>query len=257
MFRFVAATPLGDSATTVTLTFLGTRGEIEARSRLHRRHSTALVRCGDARVMIDCGKDWLGRLGAVVPSAIVLTHGHADHAWGLAEGAPCPVYATKATWALIKHFPINDWREMPLQKPVMIGGVRFRAWPVQHSIRAPAVGYRITAGRSAVFYVPDIAGLPHADKALRGIDVYIGDGATIKRSMVRRRGSVKIGHASIAEQLGWCKKAGVGQAIFTHCGSQIVRGDARRLGALVREIGRDVGIEARLARDGDQLSLSA
>jgi ribonuclease BN (tRNA processing enzyme) len=252
-----ATAAAGVGTTAVALTFLGTRGEIEARSRRHRRHSAALIQCGNARVMIDCGRDWLGRLRRLAPTAIMLTHGHADHAWGLAEGAPCPVYATKATWALIAHFPIRDRREMPLRKPVTIGGVTFRAWPVQHSLRAPAVGYRISAGRSAVFYVPDIAWLPNAAKALRGIDVYIGDGATIRRSMVRQRARVKIGHTTIVEQLGWCKRAGVGQAIFTHCGSQIVRGDARRLGALVRDLGHDFGIDARLARDGDRLALCA
>ena len=206
--------------------------------------------------MIDCGKDWLRRLRTVAPTAIVLTHAHADHAWGLAEGAPCPVYATKATWALLDRFPIRDRREMPVQKTVRIGNVTFRACPVQHSIRAPAVGYRISAEASTLFYVPDVAWLPNAAKALRGIDVYIGDGATIRRSMVRRRGRVKIGHTTIVEQLGWCKRAGVGQAIFTHCGTQIVRGDARRLAALVRRLGHDHGIEASLARDGDCLPFS-
>jgi phosphoribosyl 1,2-cyclic phosphodiesterase len=207
--------------------------------------------------MIDCGKDWLRRLRTVAPTAIVLTHAHADHAWGLAKGASCPVYATKATWVLLDRFPIRDRREMPVQKSVMIGGVRFRACPVHHSIRAPAVGYRISAEGSTLFYVPDVAGLPNAAKTLRGIDVYIGDGATIKRSMVRRRGRTLIGHAPIVAQLGWCKRAGVKQAIFTHCGSQIVRGDARRLGAMVRRLGRDHGIDARLARDGDRLSFSS
>lgn len=78
------AAAAGVGTTAVTLTFLGTRGEIEARSRRHRRHSAALIQCGNARVMIDCGKDWLGRLRKVAPTAIMLTHGHADHAWGLA-----------------------------------------------------------------------------------------------------------------------------------------------------------------------------
>jgi phosphoribosyl 1,2-cyclic phosphodiesterase len=201
------------------LTFLGTRGEIEARSRQHRRHSAALIQSGDARVMIDCGKDWLRRLGVVAPTAIVLTHAHADHAWGLAKGAPCPVYATKVTWTLINHFPIHERREMPVQKGIRIGGVTFRACPVQHSIRAPAVGYRISAAGSTMFYVPDVAGLTNAVKTLRGIDVYIGDGATIKRSMVRRRGRALIGHAPIVAQLGWCRKVGIKQAVFTHCGA--------------------------------------
>lgn len=206
--------------------------------------------------MIDCGTDWLGRLRKVAPTAIVLTHGHADHAWGLAQGAPCPVYATKATWDLIDRFPICERREMPTRRPVMIGGVRFRAWPVQHSVRAPAVGYRLSAAGRTLFYVPDVAGLPDATRALRAIDIYIGDGATIKRSMVRRRGRTLIGHAAIVTQLGWCQKAGVRRAIFTHCGSQIVRGDARQLDALVRCLGREHGIEVRLARDGECLSFS-
>ena len=104
-----------------------------------------------------------------------------------------------------------------------------------------------------MFYVPDVAWLPNAVKTLHGIEVYVGDGATIKRSMVRRRGKVLIGHAAITTQLDWCKKAGVEQAVFTHCGSQIVRGDARRLDALIRGLGRDYGIVARLAHDGARL----
>ena len=124
------------------LMFLGTRGEIEIRSRRHRRHSAVLVRHKDARVMIDCGADWLGRLGALAPTAIVLTHAHPDHAAGLAEGASCPVYATRETLDLLRRYPIRDRKAMPLRKSMTIGGMRFKAFPVQHSIRAPAVGYR-------------------------------------------------------------------------------------------------------------------
>lgn len=137
--------------------------------------------------MIDCGTDWLGRLRGVVPTAIVLTHAHPDHAAGLAEGAPCPVYATKVTWELIRRFPIDDRRRLPPRKPIMIDGVRFEAFPVEHSIRAPAVGFRISADGGCFFYVPDVAGIPDAAHALCGINAYIGDGATMKRSMVRRK----------------------------------------------------------------------
>ena len=63
--------------------------------------------------MIDCGADWLGRLPSVAPTAIVLTHAHPDHAAGLVEGAPCPVYATKETFDLLDRYPIRDRREMP------------------------------------------------------------------------------------------------------------------------------------------------
>jgi len=55
------------------LTFLGTRGEIEARSYRHRRHSALLIERDDARIMIDCGADWMHRLRRIAPTAIVLT----------------------------------------------------------------------------------------------------------------------------------------------------------------------------------------
>jgi glyoxylase-like metal-dependent hydrolase (beta-lactamase superfamily II) len=79
----------------VKLTFLGTRDEIDARTRRHRMHTSLLVSYRGANVMIDCGLDWLGKLKRVGPCAIVLTHAHPDHAWGLKQGAPCPVYATE------------------------------------------------------------------------------------------------------------------------------------------------------------------
>jgi phosphoribosyl 1,2-cyclic phosphodiesterase len=239
------------------LTFLGTRGEVEARSYRHRRHSALLIERGDARIMIDCGTDWLHRLRGIAPTAIILTHAHADHAAGLIHGAPCPVYATATTWRLLARLPIPDRRTMPLRSTVRIGGVRFRAVPVRHSIRAPAVGYRVSADGSAFFYLPDVADLPRASDALRRIDIYIGDGATVTRSMVRRKGGTLIGHAPIVRQLGWCSKARVRRAIFTHCGSPIVRAAPRSMGALIDRLGREQGIEVRVARDGDRLSFRA
>lgn len=236
------------------LTFLGTRGEIEVRSRRHRRHSALLIEHGNARIMIDCGVDWLGRLQAIAPVAVVLTHAHPDHAGGLANGAPCPVYATSETLRLLGRFPIPDRRVIAARKPVAIGGVTLEAYRVEHSIRAPAVGYRVTANTASFFYLPDVARLPHPAQALRGVDLYIGDGATLRRSMVRMKHGALIGHAPVTTQLEWCAKAHLHRAIFTHCGSPIVRGAARAVTATVRELGRGYGIDARLACDGDVLS---
>jgi phosphoribosyl 1,2-cyclic phosphodiesterase len=146
---------------------------------------------------------------------------------------------------------------MPVRIATTIGGVTFEAFPVDHSTRAPAVSYRVTLGSRCIFYVPDVVAIHNRHEALQGADLYIGDGATIQRSMVRRCNGALIGHAPITTQLGWCKKEGVQQAVFTHCGSEIVKGDERRLGALVRRLARERGLDARIARDGLQMPLAA
>jgi phosphoribosyl 1,2-cyclic phosphodiesterase len=131
----------------------------------------------------------------------------------------------------------------------------FRAFPVAHSRLAPAVGLRISAGKSCIVYIPDVAEIPDRPAVLRGIDAYIGDGVTVRRSMVRRKGRTLIGHAPITAQLDWCEEAGARQAIFTHCGSSIVRTNAAETDVLIRRLGLEHGIDARMAYDGLQLRI--
>jgi phosphoribosyl 1,2-cyclic phosphodiesterase len=205
--------------------------------------------------MVDCGTDWRGLLEALSPTAIVLTHAHSDHAWGLANGAPCPVHATRATRALLSHYPVEEWCSVRPREPFRISGIQFEAFPVEHSLRAPAVGYRVSAGGAGFFYVPDVLKIRAKRAALRNVDLFIGDGAVVARSLVRRVGNTLIGHASVREQLGWCGKERVPRAIFTHCGSGIVKGHARHFDALVRRLGCEHGVDARIARDGLKLQL--
>ena len=58
-------------------------------------------------------------------------------------------------------------------------------------------------------------------------------------------------------QLRWCAEAGVSRAIFTHCGSGIVRSDPRAIADKVKRLGEEQGVSAALARDGMVLSLDA
>ena len=206
--------------------------------------------------MIDCGTDWLKARAKVAPTAIVLTHAHDDHAAGLALGASCPVYASEETWARIARFPIRDTRVIEARVPFRIGGVRFEAFNVEHSLRAPALGYRIDGGGPCVFYVPDVAAICDRRAALRHASLYVGDGATIVRSMVRKRDHALIGHAPITAQLSWCEEGGVSQAIFTHCGSLIVKSDARKIAARIANLGNAHGVEASVAYDGLTLDVS-
>ncbi len=205
--------------------------------------------------MIDCGFDWLGKLKRIDPSAIVLTHAHPDHAWGLKRGAPYPVYAPETTWRELQHYPIKNRHVIEDRTLTKVCGITFEAFPVEHSILAPAVGYRVSAGRASIFYAPDLIFIHDRSAALSGVKIYIGDGATLTRSFIRRRGKALIGHAPVRTQLTWCQKEGVPRAIITHCGSEIVTGDERGIATKLRAIAADQGVEARIAYDGMKLTL--
>ncbi len=235
----------------IDVRFVGTRGYIDLKTRLHHRHASALFSCGQGSLMMDCGEDWLGKVSAIKPDAILITHGHPDHAFGLKHGAPCPVYATNETWQNIASFPIDDQRLVVPGERFRVVGLTVTAFSLVHSTRAPAVGYRIARGKVSAFYVPDVVYIKERKEALQGCRAYIGDGATILRSMVRKPGAELIGHVPIRTQLTWCAKEGVPEAIFTHCGTQIVGGDERKLGALIRGLARERGLaDARIAHDG-------
>jgi len=237
------------------LLFLGTRGNIEARTSQHFRHTVLSVGHRGRRVIIDCGGDWLNEARHWDANAIVITHAHPDHVDGLKEGAPCPVFATRETWRIIDGFPIDQRFVVRTRRPMQIGGITIEAFAVEHSLRAPAVGYRITAGNIAIFYAPDLIYIHRREEALKAIAVYIGDGATISRPFIRRRCSRLIGHAPIGTQLAWCQKAGVPRAIITHCGTQIVTADQSTLKRQIAEFSRKYKLRVDVADDGMELVL--
>jgi len=239
----------------VKLTFLGTRGYIDPSSKRHARHSSLLVAYRGKEVMIDCGEDWLGALPEVRPKAIVLTHAHPDHAFGLRDGAPCPVWATAETWEKLAGFPVADKRVIHPRRPIEIRGIAFEAFPVQHSIRAPAVGFRISAGRVSVFYGPDLVYIPERAEAFADCRLYIGDGATVRRSMVRREGDHLFGHTPVMTQLTWCAKEGVPRMIVTHCGSDIVTGEEEGVLDEIKALARERVVTVEVAYDGMEMVL--
>ena len=124
------------------LTFLGTRAYVAAKNRRHRRFAAALVEAGGHRLMIDCGVGWGRRLPALAPEAIVLTHAHPDHAFGLGEGgAPPPAWATEATFAVLEENRISVERAGVLApgRPVGVAG--------RHRCRLPGRPFGARPGR--------------------------------------------------------------------------------------------------------------
>jgi hypothetical protein len=171
------------------------------------------------------------------------------------NGAPCPVFAPEQTWQTLTNCRVEDRHLINELTPTKVRGITFEAFPVEHSILAPAVAYRITAGRTRIFYGPDLLFIHDRAAALKDVQLYIGDGATLTRLFVRKRGERLIGHASVRTQLGWCAREGVPRAIITHCGSEIVAGDERALRKTIAAIAREKGIEAEIAHDRMELAL--
>lgn len=134
--------------------------------------------------------------------------------------------------------------------PFTVAGITFEFFPVEHSTRAPAGGYRITAGQVVIFYASDVVYIPDRAEALGGAKRYASDGATITRSMVRKIDDTLVGHTPIRTQLTWCQKEGGRRGILTHCGSRTVKGDKRALGADGRRLPAERGVEAKIAHDG-------
>jgi phosphoribosyl 1,2-cyclic phosphodiesterase len=232
------------------LTFIGTRAFIESRTPQHFYNAACIVSHRSTHIMIDCGVDWQGKLADIRPrpTAIIISHPHPDHIWGLQDGAPCPVYATARAFQKVKAYPIERHVVKP-QVPFTIGSLTVCAFSVEHSLLVPTVGYRITDGTKTIFYIPDLVYIRRRAVALKNVDLYIGDGSRVNNPRVFKRGNRLFGHTSIAQQLRWCQQEQVSRAVFTHCGTDIVtkpEASAQKVAAL----GKKYGVDVTLAHDG-------
>jgi DNA adenine methylase len=115
---------------------------------------------------------------------------------------------------------------------------------------APAVCFKVTGGGFTLVYAPDVLTIPDREDFLKGVDLYIGDGSSLTRDIIRKKDDKLIGHASMLRQLRWTE--GVKQVLFTHVG-HLKKTEADVNQAL--RIASDG--KARLARDGMSLEFES
>ena len=224
------------------LIFLGTKGEIEESNEKHRYNSSLLLVSEGDRLLLDYGMLHQYNLEELAPDAILITHAHPDHYVWLKQAieTDIPVYLTEETLAYGKFKPSNS-QVIESDKYYNKGGFQFLAYRVLHSIRCPAVGYKVNMQNKTLIYNPDLVAIVNKEEVLADVDYYIGDGSSIKSNLVRRRGDILFGHTRMTTQINWCKKYGIDHILFTHLGRETI--------AAEDEFGRDHP-EAIFAYDG-------
>jgi ribonuclease BN (tRNA processing enzyme) len=232
--------------------FPGTKGEIEESSTRHKYHSSLTLGYKSTRALIDLGVKYNPVLMREINDFdfILITHAHPDHyIWTLKneERIKIPVYTTKVTFDYGKYKPKN-YRIIEPDTEVRLRDLKVTAYRVIHSLRCPAVAYKIRGDRSIV-YAPDIVDF-EKDKSsiLEGIDLLIADGSSLNVNMVRRKDDKLFGHTRIGTTIGWCKKYGINQLIITHCGKQVVTMDEHELEKKIREYSEGK-VEVKVAYD--------
>jgi ribonuclease BN (tRNA processing enzyme) len=237
------------------LHFYGTKGYVEEESDAHRGHSAFVIESTAFRLLCDFGQNRKGLLKKIAPDAIFVSHAHPDHAWGLEEETSVPVYASEITHEITKDLPIRNRIVLAPEEPVGVGPFRLIASPVVHSVRCPCVAARIETAEGTAVYSGDIVSFERPD-FLSGARLYVGDGSTLKGSLVRRHASgVLMGHTTIRAQLGWLGKYGVPAAVFSHFGKGPIEVGERELSRAVAELAAEKAPGCRVFRASDCLVL--
>jgi len=212
------------------LNFIGTKGEVEESNKYHKITASLFIVNASTRLLVDVGHGIdEAKLKALKPSHILITHAHPDHTDGLFNlRSKIPIYLTQKTAELlskrnIKPIISSIFKEEDTFK---IGLLRIKSYPVWHSILVPAVGFSINY---KIWYSPDVLHISKKEQALKGLQLYIGDGSSPIRALVRKTNDKLIGHASMATQSLWASSAGIKKVIFTHFGKEVIEGDESQI----------------------------
>ena len=239
------------------LRFYGTKGFVEERSRAHSGHSAFTIEAEGFRLLCDFGQNRKGLLAKIRPDAIFLSHAHPDHAWGLEEGTEIPVHASAITHEITKDLPIRNRVTLEPERTVSVGPCRLTAFPGIHAVRCPCVAARIELGDLVLVYSGDIVAFERPEAALAGAGLYVGDGSTLKGSLVRRHATgALMGHTTVRAQLGWLGKYGVARAIFSHFGKGPIEMGEPALKEALEELATEKAPGCRVAAARDGLSLA-
>lgn len=194
-----------------------------------RLRCSVLIQHGDHNVLIDASTDFRQqalRIGLKKLAAILFTHSHADHCFGLDDTrpimfreGPMPCYATETTWEGLRRvyayaFQPAGYPGVPRIIPRVIDGdfellgLRVEPLTVLHG------GLEVTAFRIGSFaYVTDCNVIPEeACAQLRGLDLLVIDALRFKKHPT---------HMTLDESLRYIERLKPRRALLTHISHDI------------------------------------
>lgn len=206
--------------------------------------NSAVVECGDTRLMIDAGlsaKQLTVRLEmlGIDPASldgILLTHEHGDHVRGLKvflKKHPVPVFATSQTAHVVREAGIDGgvWKSFESGQTFAIGGSEIRSFAIQHDAVDP-VGFVLANATRKMGFLSDAGFVTRSmTESLRGlhglfVEANYDDGlleADTKRPWsIKQRISSRHGHLSNEQVTGLIRDiahADLGRVVLGHLSS--------------------------------------
>ncbi|MHB0858078.1 MAG: MBL fold metallo-hydrolase [Anaerolineae bacterium] len=201
--------------------------------RYRRTRASLLLETGAVTLLFDTSQDFRTQMldnEVARIDAVLYTHGHADHIYGLpdirsycyAQGGAVDIYGSRETLASIEgafdyvfHPPENAGGGIPslrmqtLEQVTVVQGVVVTPVPVQHGGLAGCQGYRV----GGMAYIPDVKVIPERSMALlEGLDLLI-----INCLRIRPHST----HLSLEESLRYAERLRPRRCVFTHMAHDI------------------------------------
>ncbi len=206
-----------------------------------RLRTGLMIENGDHRLIVDISADFRQQaLREKVErlDAVLITHCHADHVFGLDDirplnfrHGPIPVYAAENTWRQLRRvfYYIFEAKHIGGGLPQIIPqtidgdfevcGMKVRPFPVIHG-KSEVTGFRFSDGQREIAFVTDCNLIPDEslDK-MRGLDLLIIDALRYKPHPT---------HLHVEQTLAYIAELKPRHALLTHIGHDIQHSDASR-----------------------------
>jgi phosphoribosyl 1,2-cyclic phosphate phosphodiesterase len=206
-----------------------------------RTRTGLMIENGDQRVIVDVSADF--RQQALREKidridALLITHCHADHVFGLDDirpfnfrHGPIPVYASESTWRQLRRvfYYIFEARHIggglpqiiphSLEGDFEVCGLKVTQLPVIHG-QSEVTGYRFSDGSSDLAFITDCKLIPEETiTRMRGLDLLIIDALRYRPHPT---------HLHLAQTLAYIAELKPRHALLTHISHDIAHANASR-----------------------------